>query len=171
MTIVVNAMFAGDWPEVREIYQQGIATGSATFAPAPPESWEAWSQGKVNGCSLVARAEGQVVGWAALSPVSARQVYAGVAEVSLYVAAAWRGKGVGSLLMAELIRISEANGLWTLQAGILPENQASLALHLKHGFRLVGRREKMGRMAFGAYQGQWRDVLLLERRSKTIGTA
>jgi L-amino acid N-acyltransferase YncA len=169
--IIIDAMLPGDWPAVREIYQQGIGTGSATFAPAPPASWEEWQRARLNACSLVARANAQVVGWAALSPVSSRKVYAGVAEVSLYVAEGWRGKGVGSLILAELIRVSEANGIWTLQAGILPENQASANLHLKHGFRLVGRREKLGKMEFGPFAGQWRDVLLLERRSKTIGAS
>jgi L-amino acid N-acyltransferase YncA len=169
--ITIDAMSTGDWVKVREIYQQGIDTGSATFSDAPPASWDEWRQGKINACSLAARANGQVVGWAALSPVSSRQVYAGVAETSLYVAENWRSKGVGSLLLAALICTSEANGIWTLQAVILPENQASLALHLKHGFRLVGRREALGRMEFGEYQGHWRDVLLLERRSKTIGTS
>lgn len=140
--ITIDAMLASDWPEVREIYQQGIDTGSATFAAAPPATWEKWRQGKINAYNLAARVNDRVVGWAALSPVSSRQVYAGVAETSLYVAAGWRGKGVGSQLLAALIRTSEANGIWTLQAVILPENQASLALHLKHGFRLVGRREK-----------------------------
>jgi L-amino acid N-acyltransferase YncA len=163
--IRIEAMTEADWPEVSRIYQEGIDTGEATFATAPPASWEAWCEGKINSCSLVARDEISVVGWAALSPTSRRAVYAGVAEVSVYVSSAARGTGVGSLLLDELIHISEANGFWTLQAGIFPENQASLQLHIKHGFRVVGLREKPGRMA----SGLWRDVLLLERRSKEVG--
>jgi L-amino acid N-acyltransferase YncA len=159
-------MTGADWSEVAAIYQEGIDTGNATFTDSPPASWEDWRRVKINACNLVACQDGRVVGWAALSPVSARIVYAGVAEVSIFVRADARGKGVGSLLLEELIRVSEANGFWTLQAGIFPENRSSLDLHLKHGFRVVGFRDRLGKMGFGPYQGQWRDVLLLERRSK-----
>jgi L-amino acid N-acyltransferase YncA len=162
-------MSPADWPGVSAIYQEGIDTGSATFETTPPATWEEWLRGKINACSRVARIGDSMAGWAALSPVSSRRVYAGVAEVSIYIKETMRGKGVGSRLLEELILISEANGIWTLQAGILSDNGASVALHLKHGFRLVGVREKLGRMEFGPYQGQWRDVLLLERRSKTMG--
>lgn len=165
----IAPMTETDWPAVADIYQQGIDTGSATFAAHPPASWQEWQAGKWNHCSLAARLDGVVVGWAALSPTSSRAVYAGVAEVSLYIAASARGQGVGSALMEALIALSEANGIWTLQAGILPENSASLRLHQKHGFRLVGVREKLGKMEFGAYAGQWRDVMLLERRSTVAG--
>jgi L-amino acid N-acyltransferase YncA len=169
MAIIITAMTASDWPEVSRIYQEGINTGNATFATAPPASWDAWCKGKINSCSLVARDGNAVVGWAALSPTSGRAVYAGVAEVSVYVGTQAHGKGVGSLLLEKLIQTSEANGIWTLQAGIFPENQASLRLHFKHGFREVGRREKLGRMEFGEQAGKWRDVMLLERRSKVVG--
>ena len=154
--IQILAMSAADWPEVAAIYQEGIETGSATFETAPPASWDEWSRSKINACSLVARVDDRMAGWAALSPTSGRRVYAGVAEVSIYIKAAMRGKGVGSRLLDELILVSEANGIWTLQAGILVENRASVMLHLRHGFRLVGVREKLGRMEFGPYQGQWR---------------
>jgi L-amino acid N-acyltransferase YncA len=167
--VQVMAMSAADWPAVAAIYQEGIDTGSATFETTPQASWEEWCKARINACSLAARMGDCIVGWAALSPVSSRKVYAGVAEVSIYIQAEMRGKGVGSRLLEELIRISEANGIWTLQAGILSDNQASVALHLRHGFRVVGVREKLGRMEFGPYQGQWRDVLLLERRSKVMG--
>jgi L-amino acid N-acyltransferase YncA len=168
-TVKIMAMTAGDWPAVAAIYQEGIDTGGATFETAPPSNWEEWCKAKINACSLVARADESIVGWAALGPASSRRVYAGVAEVSIYIKAEMRGKGIGSRLLEELILASEANGIWTLQAGIFPENQASVTLHLRHGFRVVGVREKLGCMEFGPYQGQWRDVLFLERRSKVIG--
>jgi len=169
MAIIVAAMTVSDWPHVSRIYQEGIDTGNATFATAPPASWDDWCMGKINSCSLVARDDNVVVGWAALSPTSNRKVYAGVAEVSVYVGSTARGRGVGSLLLQELIRTSEANGFWTLQAGIFPENEASLHLHFKHGFRVVGLREKLGRMELGDFAGKWRDVMFLERRSKVVG--
>ena len=168
--ILTTAMTAADWPAVAAIYREGIATGHATFAPAPPDSFAKWSESKVAGCSLVARdAAGVVVGWATLSPVSDRCVYAGVAEVSVYVAAAMRGRGVGDALMADLIERSEVAGIWTLQAGIFPENPSSIALHMRHGFRQLGRRERIGKMTHGPLAGQWRDTLLLERRSAVAG--
>jgi L-amino acid N-acyltransferase YncA len=169
MSVLVAAMTSSDWPQVARIYQEGIDTGNATFAARPPATWEAWCESKINSCSLVAHGDDEVVGWAALSPVSSRTVYAGVAEVSVYVSSAARGKGVGSLLLQELIRTSEANGIWTLQAGIFPENKPSLLLHFKHGFRVVGIREKLGRMELGEYAGRWRDVMLVERRSAVTG--
>ena len=166
--ITVRAMTAHDWPAVAAIHAEGIATGHATFAGAPPASWEEWSAGKINSCSLVACAGEKILGWTVLSPMSARKVYAGVAEVSVYVGAHARGRGVGARLLAALIAHSEAQGIWTLQAGIFPENEASLRLHLKHGFREVGRRERLGKMEHGPMQGQWRDVILLERRSAKV---
>jgi len=169
MAISINLMTSSDWPHVFRIYQEGIDTGNATFATQPPASWDTWCKDKITSCSLVARNNDEVIGWAALSPVSSRTVYAGLAEVSVYVSSTARCTGVGSLLMQELIRTSEANGIWTLQAGIFPENEASLQLHFKHGFRVVGLREKLGRMAFGEMAGQWRDVMLLERRSNAAG--
>jgi phosphinothricin acetyltransferase len=151
-----------DWPAVRAIYLEGIATGNATFERAAPE-WEKWNAGHFPDPRLVARSAGNVFGWAALSAVSSRPVYAGVAEVIIYVAESARGRGVGRKLMAELIAASEAEGIWTLQAGIFPENVASIALHERAGFRRVGVRERLGQM-----DGRWRDVVLMERRSSTI---
>ena len=157
---------ASHWPAVRAIYAEGMATGTATFALEPP-TWEAWDAGHLPACRLVATDEADhVLGWVALSPVSGRCVYAGVAEVSVYVAAAARGRGLGLKLMQALVSESEKNGLWTLQAGIFPENTASVRLHEAVGFRLVGRRERIGQRG-----GVWRDTLLLERRSAVVGTA
>ena len=158
----LTAMTASDWGAVRAIYVEGIATGNATFETAPPE-WDRWDAAHLAACRLVAKVEGEILGWAALSPVSSRKVYAGVAEVSVYVGEKARGQGVGRALLQSLIEHSECNGIWTLQAGIFPENTASIALHQKAGFRVVGRRERIG-----CLNGQWRDVLLLERRSKTV---
>jgi L-amino acid N-acyltransferase YncA len=153
-----------DWPAVRAIYLEGIATGNATFEQTAPE-WETWDAGHLPGGRIVACSDaGDVLGWAALSGVSSRCVYAGVAEVSIYVAERARGRGVGSKLMARLIADSEAAGLWTLQAGIFPENVASIALHARAGFRIVGKRERLGQM-----NGRWRDVVLMERRSAVAG--
>ena len=162
----LRALAPADWPAVRAVYEEGIATGHATFETAAP-AWEAWDQGHLAAGRLVALDAGadreRVLGWAALSPVSGRCVYAGVAEVSVYVAAAARGRGVGGRLLTALVRASEEAGLWTLQAGIFPENTPSVALHHAAGFRVVGRRERIGRMG-----SRWRDVLLLERRSAKL---
>lgn len=148
---------------MQAIYQQGIDTKQATFQEKA-KSWEAWDSSTLPHCRLVALRAGQVAGWAALSPVSSRPVYAGVAEVSVYVGLAHRRQGVGKSLLTALITASEAAGIWTLQAGIFPENGASIKLHQQCGFREVGVREKLGQLA-----GTWRDVLLLERRSQIIG--
>jgi L-amino acid N-acyltransferase YncA len=156
----VDAMRPADWPEVRAIYLEGIATGNATFQKTAPE-WEEWDGGHLPHCRLVVRRDGRVAGWAALSRVSARPVYAGVAEVSVYVAESARGQGVGRVLLEALVAESERQGIWTLQAGIFPENGASLALHRSAGFRVVGVRERLG-----CVDGVWRDVILLERRAK-----
>jgi L-amino acid N-acyltransferase YncA len=152
-----------DWPSVRAIYLEGIATGNATFEQTAPE-WEKWDGGHLPEPRIVARSDGNVMGWAALSSVSSRCVYAGVAEVSIYVAERARGRGIGRQLMSRLIADSEAEGIWTLQAGIFPENVASIALHERAGFRIVGQRERLGQM-----NGRWRDVVLLERRSAVAG--
>jgi L-amino acid N-acyltransferase YncA len=149
-----------DWPAVRTIFEEGIATGQATFETEAP-SWEDWDG--AHSMRLVAEEDGEVVGWAALAPYSARACYAGVAEESVYVAARARGKGVGRALLAALVDRSEHAGIWTLQAGVFPENRASVTLHLGCGFRLVGVLERIGRL-----NGEWRDVLLLERRSEVI---
>jgi L-amino acid N-acyltransferase YncA len=161
--IIIRPMTSGDWPDVSAIYLQGIATGQATFETAAPE-WPAWDAAHRADCRLVARRAGQVVGWAALSPVSGRCVYGGVAEVSVYVAEDARGQGIGRALLLGLIDASEAAGIWTLQAGIFPENEASARLHESCGFRVVGRRERIGQL-----HGVWRDTLLLERRSRRAG--
>lgn len=160
---IIESMQPGHWEQVAAIYREGIATGQATFETGVP-SWEQWERAHLPVARLIARQGDVFVGWAALSPVSQRQVYAGVAEVSVYVASTSRGCGIGRKLLAALIEESERNGIWTLQAGIFPENTASLALHHHAGFREVGRRERIGKM-----NGVWRDTVLLERRSKTIG--
>src|SRR5215472_14449134 len=157
--VSIEPMADQDWTAVSEIYADGISTGNATFEIEAP-GWEKWDSGHLRVCRLVARSGSGVVGWAALTPVSGRCVYAGVAEVSVYVAASARRSGVGRALLAALIEASEASGIWTLQAGIFPENMASVTLFTKAGFRIVGRRERIGQM-----EGQWRDTLLLERRS------
>jgi L-amino acid N-acyltransferase YncA len=157
---LIRELEAKDWPAVRSIFQQGIATGQATFETEAP-SWEAWDGTHSGG--LVAEEGGEVVGWAARSPYSTRPAYAGVAEESVYVAAEARGRGVGRALLAALVEESEQAGIWTLQAGVFPENRASVTLHLGCGFRVVGMRERIGRL-----KGEWRDVLLLERRSEVI---
>ena len=166
MSFVIDDMRAGDWDVVRAIYLEGIATGHATFETEAPPTWDAWDAAHLRAGRLVARAAAgpEVKGWAALSAVSGRCVYAGVAEVSVYVGRASRGEGVGRALLERLIEAAEAEGIWTLQAGVFPENRASIALHLRCGFREVGRRERIGRM-----RGLWRDTLLLERRSKIVG--
>ncbi|MDB5235499.1 MAG: hypothetical protein JWR44_2492 [Hymenobacter sp.] len=162
----LQPLTAAHWPQVRAIYEQGLATGNATFQTEAP-SWEDWDKGHLAHSRLVATDHaGQVLGWAALSPVSGRCVYGGVGEVSVYVAAEARGQGVGRQLLAALVAASEAQGMWTLQAGIFPENTASVHLHEAQGFRLVGRRERIGQL-----HGQWRDTLLLERRSAVVGAA
>jgi len=156
-------MTAADWPAVRDIYAEGIATGNATFETSAP-SWPAWDAGHTPDHRFVAvDADDTVLGWVACSSVSDRCVYAGVLELSVYVAAAARGRGVGSALLAALVASTEAAGVWTLQTGIFPENEPSLALHARFGFRVVGTRERIGRM-----NGVWRDTVLLERRSATI---
>jgi len=163
MSITVEKMQPSDWPAVRAIYEEGIATRVATFETAAPE-WEEWDRSHLTECRLVARDGATVVGWAALSPVSDRCVYGGVAEISVYVAARVRGKGVGKHLLSRLVTESERAGLWTLQAGLFAENAASVALHAACGFREVGVRERLGRL-----DGVWRDVLLMERRSTSTG--
>ena len=151
------------WPAVKAIYESGIATGNATFQTTAP-AWNEWDKSHTPACRLVATNGDQVIGWAAITPVSGRCVYAGVGEVSVYIADGARGQGVGKALLSALIAASEQNGFWTLQAGIFPENTASIKLHESCGFRTVGRREKIGKL-----NGVWRDTILLERRSNEIG--
>jgi len=153
------------WPAVRAIYEEGIATRNATFETSVP-TWRAWNASHLAFARLVAQDGDEVLGWAALSRVSDRCAYAGVAEVSVYVKASVQGKGIGSTLLASLVGESEANGIWTLTAGIFPENISSIRLHEKAGFRVVGVRERIGKL-----NGRWRDVLLFERRSRIVGAA
>ena len=160
--VAVEEMTASDWPAVADIYRRGLDTGHASFETEVP-AYEAWDRGHLERPRLVARVDGDVVGWAALSPVSDRCVYGGVAEDGVYVAAAATGRGIGRSLLSELVRRAEDEGIWTIQAGLFPENGASLALHERCGFRVVGRRERLGK-----HRGAWRDVLLVERRSDRI---
>ena len=161
--LLIKGMCESHWPEVAQIYKQGIVTGFATFEKEVP-SYKQWSKNHLSNCSLVAFRDDKVIGWAALSAVSGRCVYGGVAEVSVYVAESDRGLGVGRLLMEELIASSEKKGFWTLQSGIFPENKGSIKLHEKVGFRFLGTREKIGLL-----DGIWKDNLLFERRSKIVG--
>ncbi len=162
--ISIRVMTAADWPDVSRIYREGIETGFATFqSECPP--WEDWDRAHLGACRLVAVLNGSVAGWAALSAVSSRCVYAGVAEVSVYIAKSARCAGAGTRLLDALASASEERGFWTLQSGILQENEASLRLHEKCGFRVVGYREKIGR----DQNGNWRNTVLMERRSKRDG--
>ncbi len=161
--IDIRPMQASDWNAVARIYQDGIATGVATFETTVP-TYESWNAAHMNSCRLIASEKDQILGWAALSPVSSRCVYGGVAEVSVYIGGTSRGKGVGTLLLQKLIEASEAEGLWTLQSGIFPENTGSIELHKKNGFRYIGKRERVGKL-----HGIWKDNLLFERRSEIIG--
>jgi L-amino acid N-acyltransferase YncA len=156
-------MAPDDWPAVERIYAAGIATGDATFETEPP-TWEAFDASKLPEHRLVAIADGRVAGWAAASAVSDRCVYGGVVEHSVYVSPDRAGRGVGKALLRALIASTEAAGIWTLQSGIFPENGASLALHEQCGFRVVGHRERLGQ-----HFGRWRDVVLVERRSRVAG--
>jgi phosphinothricin acetyltransferase len=156
-------MNANDWPAVHEIYLQGIATGQATFETSAP-SWEQWDASHHRAARLVLSVNNEVKGWAALSRVSTREVYAGVAEVSVYVGASSRGEGFGRVLLEALIHEAEQNDIWTLQASIFRENEASIRLHLGCGFRAVGNRERIAKL-----NGVWRDTILLERRSSVVG--
>ena len=156
-------MLPTHWEAVKQIYAEGIATGNATFQSAIP-SWEEWNDAHVKNSRLVAIENEIVLGWAALTPVSGRCVYAGVGEVSLYMSNKAKGKGIGKKLLNSLIEESEKNNFWTLQAGIFPENIASVKVHEDCGFRIIGKRERIGQM-----NGQWRDTLLLEKRSANTG--
>ena len=164
MDLRLTPMTAQDWPQVRAIYEEGIATRQATFQTDAP-SWDEWDAAHLPCCRWVARSDEGVLGWAALSPVSRRSCYSGVAEFSVYVRAASRGQGVGTALLARLIADSEAQGIWTLQGVTFPENTASLRLQARCGFRVVGRRERIARIG-----GVWQDTVLTERRSQAVGT-
>ena len=164
MSITITALTAEHWPAVERIYAAGIATGHATFESSPP-SWDAFDAGRLLAHRLVAVDEdGSVVGWAAVSPVSDRCAYAGVVEHSVYVDPAAQGRGVGRALLAALLEDARAAGVWTVQSGIFPENTTSLAVHAAAGFRVVGTRERLGRMTYGPFADRWRDVVLVEKR-------
>lgn len=164
MNYEIRPMQTEDADKVLEIFQQGINGGNATFDKVAP-TWEAWDTKHFNLCRFVLEDEdNQVVGWCALQPVSNRDCFKGVAEVSIYLDGSVQGKGLGTILLKKLILDSEEHDFWTLQAGIFPENEVSIAIHQKQGFRTVGTREKIGEM-----NGQWRDIVLLERRSKSVG--
>jgi L-amino acid N-acyltransferase YncA len=160
--VEIQPLRPADWPAVRAIYEASIATGNATFETATP-AWEAWDAAHLPAHRLVASDNGAILAWAALAPVSDRCAYAGVAEDSIYVAPQAQGQGAGRALLTALIASAEGAGIWTVQTGIFPENQASVRLHQACGFRVVGVRERLGRL-----RGHWRDVLLLERRSPLI---
>ncbi|HTR27649.1 MAG TPA: GNAT family N-acetyltransferase [Puia sp.] len=162
-TIDIRALLPEHWPAVKTIYEQGIATGDATFQTGAP-NWDEWDRSHLDHSRLVALDGNAVAGWVALTPVSSRCVYAGVAEISIYIDPRYRGMGVGTALMQAVIADSEANGIWTLQAGIFPENTASIRLHENVGFRRVGFRERIGKMG-----DRWRDTIFFEKRSEKTG--
>ena len=164
MELIIRAMLPEDWDEVSAIFQEGIDAKTSTFHREIP-TYEGWDSSHIKSCRLVAVVNGQVIGWAALSPFSSRCIYAGVAEVSIYIKADYRGRKVGEKLLRELIEESEAEGIWTLQSGIFEINQASQALHKKLGFRLVGYRERIAQ----DYNGVWQNTVLMERRSTVTG--
>jgi L-amino acid N-acyltransferase YncA len=168
MEYIIDIMKPEGWQQIRAIYLEGIGTGNSTFEADAPD-WSKWDATHLREHRLVLRQGDSILAWAALSPVSARAVYSGVVELSLYVMAAQRGKGIGSALLKAIIDSTEKAGLWTLQGGIFPENTPSLRLVKKHGFKEIGRREKIGKMTYGDLAGTWRDVILVERRSAMTG--
>jgi len=163
MNILIEKMTENDWEDAAKIYIQGIQTKNATFEEKCPD-WYTWDKNHRTDCRLVAKNNGNVIGWASLANVSGRCVYEGVSEVSIYVDSNIQGQGIGQRLMERLIIESEKSNIWTMQAGIFPENKSSIRLHEKNGFRIIGKREKIGKM-----DNKWRDVILLERRSKIVG--
>ncbi|MEM7567048.1 MAG: N-acetyltransferase family protein [Pseudomonadota bacterium] len=169
--LVLRPAVAEDATAIAAIDAEGLATGHATFREMPHD-WASFSIAFLegHGLALVVEADGSVVGWAGVAPTSARAVYRGVGEVSVYVGSNARGNGVGRTLLGRLIREAEAAGFWTLVAQVFPENTSSLAMHAVQGFRAIGTRERLGRMTYGPLAGRWRDVVMLERRSTTAGT-
>ena len=167
--VTIRPLEPSDWTDVRTIFAEGIATGHATFEAEPP-SWEGFDSGKVTHSRFIAADEhGSIVGWVAASPVSARAVYSGVVEHSVYVSHAARGQGIGRILLQAFIDSAEKNGVWTIQSSIFPENAASIGLHSELGFRSIGQRERVAKMTYGPMAGAWRDTVLLERRSQVNG--
>ena len=161
-------MRAADWPAVRRIYQEGIDTGHATFESEAPD-WEGFNTTRLPGHRFVAETTGAgILGWAAVSPVSARPAYSGVVEHSVYIATDARGRGLGAALLRALAESTEADGIWTIQASVFPENEASLKLHLANGYVVVGRRHRIARMTHGPLNGHWRDTVLIERRTRVL---
>ena len=167
MSVRIVPLIEGHWREVSTIYAEGIATGHATFESEPPD-WAHFDAGRLPDHRYVAVGNGHVFGWVTASPVSDRCSYAGVVEDSVYVAAQVRGQGIGLKLLTALINSTESAGVWTIQSGIFPENHASLRLHEQAGFRVVGTRQRLGRMTYGPLAGVWRDVVMIERRSPRI---
>jgi L-amino acid N-acyltransferase YncA len=159
---MIRKMHPGDSQRVLEIYKMGLETRNSTFETAAP-SWQEWDSKHLNHSRFVSEQDGIITGWAALAPFSTRDVYRGVAELSIYVAADFRGRGIGSALMEEIVISSETNGIWTLVSSVFPENESTLRLHKKFGFREIGRREKIAQL-----DGIWRDTVILERRSNKI---
>lgn len=169
MEFIIRTMEESDWPQVKEIYRQGIETGNSTFAKDPPQTWQDWCHSKAAEFSFVAASGDALLGWVTLSATSSRDYYRGVMEVSLYIADAAHGQGVGQALLQHIISYSETHNVWSLTALIFPENAASMHLHQKFGFKLQCIRERLGYMTFGPYREQWRDVAFLERRSSLAG--
>jgi L-amino acid N-acyltransferase YncA len=166
--VIVRPLRESDWPEVQRIYVEGIATGQATFEVEAPD-WRRFDASRLASHRLVAEAPtGGILGWAAVSAVSGRPVYSGVVEHSIYVSEAARGRRIGTLLLQALVDSTESGGIWTIQASVFPENEPSMRLYLAHGFRVVGRREKIARMAHGPAAGQWKDTVLIERRTRVL---
>jgi len=165
---LIDMMKPEDWEQVRSIYLEGIGTGNSTFEAEAPD-WQKWDFAHLREHRFVIRESNSILGWVALRPVSTRCVYSGVAELSLYVTVGRRGQGIGSALLKAVINSREKAGLWTLQGGIFPENTPSLRLVRKHGFKEIGRREKIGKMTYGDLAGTWRDIILVERRSTVTG--
>lgn len=161
--MIIRSLNKNDWHTVAKIYKEGIDTGLATFEKKIP-LWKDWNKSHIKSCRIIAENEKEIIGWGALTLVSNRCIYAGVAEVSVYVAQNQRGKGVGYTLLKELIKLSEAEGIWSLQSGIFTENKASIELHKKAGFRVIGFKEKIGKL-----NGIWKDNSIMERRSKIVG--
>jgi len=164
VNVTFRPLVRGDWPAVAEIYRQGIESGNATFETEVPD-WDSWNAARHPACRIIADLDGQTVGFAALSPMSGRPVYAGVQEVMIYIAASARGHGIGGQLLQRLVHDAEAEGIWTLTAGIFPENRASIHIFERVGFRILGTHGRLGRF----HDGRWRDVVLMERRSAVAG--